>query len=55
MRTVDPSNSPRRHIPPAHRSLERAEAGNWCYIDELALLVAGIRGETRIPPSPLMS
>jgi hypothetical protein len=27
---------------------------NWCYVDEVAFLVDGIRGKTRIPPSPLL-
>jgi hypothetical protein len=34
---------------------EQGEDWNWCYIDALAFLVHGIRDETRIPPSPLMS
>lgn len=36
------------------RSLEPGEDWNWCCVDEVAFLVDGIRGETRIPPSPLV-
>jgi hypothetical protein len=35
------------------RSLEPGEDWSWCYDDEVALAIAGISGETRIPPSPL--
>ena len=56
-------NSPNRHATahahaashPIIRSLEPGEDWNWCYIDEVALVVDGIRGTTRIPPSPLGS
>ena len=55
-------DSPNRHASahahaashPIIRSLEPGEDWNWCYIDEIAFLVDGIRGETRIPPSPLL-
>ena len=55
-------DSPNRHaLAHAHatshpiiRSLEPGEDWNWCYVDEVAFLVDGIRGKTRIPPSPLM-
>jgi hypothetical protein len=36
------------------RSLEPGEDWNCCCVDEVAFLVDGIRGETRIPPSPLV-
>ena len=36
------------------RSLEPGEDWSWCYIDEVGFVVAGIRGTTRIPPSPLL-
>jgi uncharacterized UBP type Zn finger protein len=39
---------------PLIRSLERGEDWCWCYVDELALVVDGVHGETRIPPSPLL-
>jgi uncharacterized UBP type Zn finger protein len=56
-------DSPERHATahqessghPLIRSLEPGEAWSWCYVDEQALLIEGIRGETRIPPSPLLS
>src|SRR5207247_11283194 len=55
-------DSPNRHATahahatshPIIRSLEPGEDWNWCYVDEVAFLVDGIRGETRIPPSPLL-
>ena len=34
-------------------SLEPGEEWSWCFVDEVALLIRGIQGETRIPPSPL--
>lgn len=55
-------NSPSRHAT-AHyhdsshaliRSLEPGEEWSWCYVDEIALLIEGVTGETRIPPSPLL-
>ena len=53
-------NSPNRHATahahatshPIIRSLEPGEDWNWCYVDEVAFVVDGIRGKTRIPPSP---
>ena len=39
---------------PIVRSLEPGEDWSWCYVDELAFVVDGIRGTTRIPPSPLL-
>ena len=55
-------NSPSRHASahadatshPIIRSLEPGEDWSWCYVDKVALVVEGIRGMTRIPPSPLM-
>ena len=55
-------NSPSRHATahtarrshPIIRSLEPGEEWSWCYADELALLIEGVSGETRIPPSPLL-
>ena len=55
-------SSPNRHASaharaaghPLIRSLEPGEAWGWCFADELGLeLVPGVRGTTRIPPSPL--
>ena len=54
-------NSPNRHATAHHhatshpiiRSLEPGEDWSWCYVDEVALVIDGVSGETRIPPSPL--
>ncbi len=54
-------DSPNRHASahaassdhPIIRSLEPGERWSWCYIDEVALNIPAVRGETRIPPSPL--
>jgi uncharacterized UBP type Zn finger protein len=54
-------DSPNRHARahahgsghPLIRSLEPGETWSWCFLDEVALLVSGIHGQTRIPPSPL--
>lgn len=54
-------DSPNRHARahahnsghPLIRSLEPGETWSWCFLDEVALLIAGVQGETRIPPSPL--
>lgn len=54
-------SSPNRHASaharesghPLIRSLEPGETWSWCYADDVALLIPGVRGETQIPPSPL--
>jgi uncharacterized UBP type Zn finger protein len=38
---------------PLITSLEPGEEWSWCFVDDLALLIPAIQGETRIPPSPL--
>jgi uncharacterized UBP type Zn finger protein len=56
-------NSPERHATrhyettdhPLIRSIEPGETWSWCYPDEIGLNIEGIEGETRIPPSPLLS
>jgi uncharacterized UBP type Zn finger protein len=56
-------DSPSRHATahqratthPIIRSLEPGELWCWCYEDEIAFVLEGLRGETRIPPSPLLS
>jgi uncharacterized UBP type Zn finger protein len=53
--------SPNRHATaharssghPLIRSLEPGETWSWCFVDDLALEIPDVRGETRIPPSPL--
>ena len=55
-------DSPNRHASahaagnshPLIRSLEPGEKWCWCYIDELAFELPSLRGETQIPPSPLL-
>jgi uncharacterized UBP type Zn finger protein len=54
-------SSPNRHATaharavahPLIRSLEHGEDWVWCYEDEIAFVLDGLTGETRIPPSPL--
>jgi uncharacterized UBP type Zn finger protein len=54
-------SSPNRHASahaqqtghPLIRSLEPGEAWSFCFVDDVALLLPQVRGETRIPPSPL--
>lgn len=54
-------SSPMRHASaharadehPIMRSLEPGENWSWCFVDEVAMVIPEVRGETRIPPSPL--
>jgi uncharacterized UBP type Zn finger protein len=54
-------SSPNRHASaharssghPLIRSLQPGERWSWCYVDELAMEIPAVHGETRIPPSPL--
>ena len=56
-------DSPNRHATAHHqatshpiiRSIEPGEDWSWCFPDELAMRIAAVRGETRIPPSPMLS
>jgi uncharacterized UBP type Zn finger protein len=36
------------------RSLEPREEWSWCFIDQTAMLIPQIQGQTRIPPSPML-
>jgi uncharacterized UBP type Zn finger protein len=36
------------------RSLEPGEEWSWCFVDQTAMLIPQVKGETRIPPSPLL-
>jgi hypothetical protein len=55
-------DSPNRHARahaesarhPIIRSLEPQEEWSWCFVDDLGFLIPEVRGETRIPPSPLL-
>jgi len=38
---------------PIMRSIQPGEDWSWCFVDEVALRIADIEGDTRIPPSPL--
>jgi hypothetical protein len=40
---------------PIITSLEPGEDWSWCFLDEVAFVLDGLRGMTRIPPSPLLS
>jgi uncharacterized UBP type Zn finger protein len=54
-------SSPNRHASahsrssghPIVHSLEPGETWSWCFLDEVAMRIAEVQGETRIPPSPL--
>lgn len=54
-------DSPNRHARahahesghPLIRSLEPGEKWSWCFLDDVGLMVEGVQGQTRIPPSPL--
>jgi len=54
-------DSPNRHATahgqssghPIIRSLEPGEGWSWCFVDEVAMIIPEVVGETRIPPSPL--
>jgi Zn-finger in ubiquitin-hydrolases and other protein len=54
-------DSPNRHASahahtsehPIIRSLEPREEWSWCFIDEVMMNIPEVKGQTRIPPSPL--
>jgi uncharacterized UBP type Zn finger protein len=54
-------DSPQRHATaharerdhPIIRSLEPSEDWCWCFVDQLAMVIHEVQGDTRIPPSPL--
>ena len=54
-------SSPNRHATahaqgaghPIVRSIQPGEDWSWCYVDEVAMRIPEVRGEPRIPPSPL--
>jgi len=56
-------DSPARHATahaqqsshPLIRSLEPGEEWCWCFVDEAAMLIPGVTGSTRIPPSPMLT
>jgi uncharacterized UBP type Zn finger protein len=36
------------------RSLEPGEDWSWCFADQLAMRIPAVKGQTRIPPSPML-
>lgn len=54
-------SSPNRHATahaqatghPLIRSIQPGEDWSWCFVDEVAMRIAEVAGETRIPPSPM--
>jgi hypothetical protein len=38
---------------PIIRSVQPGEDWSWCFIDEVAMLIPEVQGNTRIPASPL--
>jgi uncharacterized UBP type Zn finger protein len=40
---------------PLIRSLEPGEEWCWCFEDEVGMVIPQVTGETRIPPSPMLS
>jgi uncharacterized UBP type Zn finger protein len=40
---------------PIIRSLEPGEEWSWCFVDQVAMLIPEITGQTRIPPSPMLN
>ncbi|UJA20357.1 UBP-type zinc finger domain-containing protein [Thermoleophilia bacterium SCSIO 60948] len=55
-------DSPNRHATahatqtthPIMRSLEPGEDWAWCFVDRLGMLLPEVRGQTRIPRSPML-
>src|SRR5687767_3346082 len=53
-------SSPNRHASrhaasaghPIIRSIEPGEEWSYCFVDDVAMVIGGVSGETRIPPSP---
>ena len=35
------------------RSIQPGEDWSWCFVDEVAMRIRGVTGESKIPPSPL--
>jgi Zn-finger in ubiquitin-hydrolases and other protein len=38
---------------PIMRSIQPGEDWSWCFVDEVAMVIPQVEGETSIPPSPL--
>ena len=56
-------DSPNRHASkhaeaaehPLIHSLEPGEDWSYCFIDDVGMLIAEVKGQTQIPPSPMLS
>ena len=56
-------SSPNRHASkhaatvghPIVSSFEPGEDWSWCFVDQLAMRIPQVTGETSIPPSPMLS
>ena len=54
-------DSPHRHATahasatghPLIRSIQPGEDWSWCFVDQVAMVIPQVEGETSIPPSPL--
>jgi uncharacterized UBP type Zn finger protein len=54
-------SSPNRHATahaessghPIMRSIQPGEDWSWCFVDEVAMVIPDVKGDTRIPTSPL--
>jgi uncharacterized UBP type Zn finger protein len=54
-------SSPSRHATahaessghPIMRSIQPGEDWSWCFVDEVAMVIPQVEGDTSIPPSPL--
>jgi uncharacterized UBP type Zn finger protein len=38
---------------PIMRSIQPGEDWSWCFVDQVAMVIPQVEGETSIPPSPL--
>ena len=38
---------------PIMRSIQPGEDWSWCFVDQVAIVIPQVEGETSIPPSPL--
>lgn len=39
---------------PLIRSLEPGEDWSFCFVDDVAMVIQAVKGQTRIPPSPML-
>jgi hypothetical protein len=55
VRFADTKAMKRNSVAVVRDALEPGEDWSWCYLDEVAFVLDGLRGMTRIPPSPLLN